>query len=122
VLNEYIAQSALPGEAEPLQSVAAARHPGNFSAAMGQAVPGDVLWQFFTPVFPPQAVQCVLLDRARTTGGAVQGGRRRQVVYVAYHSDGLYNVGWRVYEAQQAPFTPALLADLQAIGCDLDLQ
>jgi len=38
-------------------------------------------------------------------------------VYVAYHSDGLHHIGWRVYQAPQLPFAPELMADLQTIGC-----
>jgi hypothetical protein len=73
VLNEYIAQSALPGEAEPLQSVAAARHPGNFHAAMGQAV------QSCTQKVGPSACvrkltssrSCAMIDRGGQYGKAV---------------------------------------------------
>ncbi len=115
VLNDYVAQSASPDEAKPAQTVAAARHPEAFTGSMGRAARGDVLWEFVTPDFPPRDVQCVLLDRS----GAEQ---RREVVYVAYHDDGLYRVGWRVYRAGEAPFTPELLADLHAIGCDLPLE
>lgn len=118
VLNEYIAQSALPGEAEPLQTVVTARQPASFTAAMGTLTPGGVLWSSLSPVFPPGAVHCVLLER----GSAAGADARRQVVYVAYHSDGLYHIGWRVWEAGQAPFTPQLLADLHIIGCDLPLE
>ena len=118
VLNEYIAQSASPGEAEPMQRATAARRPDAFTASMGRAARGDVLWDLVTPEFPPEAVQCVLLDRSGSTGGA----QRREVVYVAYHNDGQFRVGWRVYRAGEAPFSAQLQADLQTLGCDLDLE
>jgi hypothetical protein len=120
-LDEYIAQSH---EGLTVQSTATASHPASFVPAMGTLVPGGVLWEGINPVFPPRAVQCVML------GTSVGGGRQvataprvsREVVYVAYHSDGLYHIGWRVYEGPHSPFAAELAADLQTIGCDLPLE
>jgi tetratricopeptide (TPR) repeat protein len=114
-LNEYIAQRAQSHEVLTVQKVVTARNPASFISAMGLAVPGGPLWDSVQPVFPPSAVQCVLLEQS----GAAQGEAGLSVVYLAYHSNSLYRVGWRVYEARQSPFTPQLLADLQAIGCEL---
>jgi tetratricopeptide (TPR) repeat protein len=108
-LNEYIEQSQ---QAWTVQSTAAASRPAGFVPTMGRLMPGGVQWEGINPVFPPRAVQCAIL--ATSDGGS-------QLVYVAYHSDGLHHLGWRVYEAQRAPFTPQLQADLQAIGCGLNL-
>jgi tetratricopeptide (TPR) repeat protein len=121
-LNEYIAQRTQLHGVLTVQRVVAARHPANFVLAMGMPVPGGPLWESVRPVFPPRAVQCVLLEISCATCGTASGEAWRQVVYLAYHSDSLYRVGWRVYEAGREPFTPELQADLQAIGCDLHLE
>jgi tetratricopeptide (TPR) repeat protein len=121
-LNEYIAQRTQLHGVLTVQRVVAARHPANFVLAMGMPVPGGPLWESVRPVFPPRAVQCVLLEISCATCGTASGEAWRQVVYLAYHSDSLYRVGWRVYEAGREPFTPELQADLQVIGCDLHLE
>jgi tetratricopeptide (TPR) repeat protein len=117
-LDNYLAQRAERLEVLTVQQVVAARQPANFVPAMGVPVPGGPVWESVRPAFPPQAVQCVLIDKSASASD--ESGR--QVVYVAYHSDSLYHVGWRVYEGPQAPFPPQLQADLRAIGCDLQLQ
>lgn len=108
-LNEYIAGST---QTWTVQKAVAASQPASFEPAMGRLMPGGVQWEGIHPVFPPRAVQCVLL---------VAGPGGQEVVYVAYHSDGLHHLGWRVYEAEQAPSTPELHTDLQSIGCELGL-
>jgi tetratricopeptide (TPR) repeat protein len=116
-LNNYLAQRAQRLEVLTVEQVVAARQPANFVQAMGVPVPGGPVWESVRPVVPPQAVQCVLLER----NAAAPDESGRQVVYVAFHSDSLYHVGWRVYEGPQTPFPPQLQADLQAIGCNLQL-
>ncbi len=114
-LNEYIAESR-PGAT--VQKVATADHPASFVPEMGTLMPGGVQWEGVSPVFPPRAVQCVVLatgDGRREVATAPRVSR--EVVYVAYHSDGLHHLGWRVYEAREAPYEAELTADLDTIGC-----
>jgi len=121
-LDDYVAQSAAPSETVTIQSVVAASEPRFFHAGMGIAVSDEWPWGSITPSFPPRAVQCVLLERSR---GATAGGERasvRQVVFVAYHSDTLYRVGWLAYEGPEEPFSQGFLAHLSTIGCDLGLE
>lgn len=122
-LNEYIAQRAPSVGELTVQNVVTADHPASFVPQMGRLMPGGMQWEGVSPVFPPRAVQCVVL--ASSDGGrevATAPGVSHEVVYVAYHSDGLHHLGWRVYEAQEAPFTVQLQADLQTLGCALGLQ
>jgi len=121
-LEEYIAQSTLPSEVVTIQSVVGASEPQNFSAEMGRAVRDDWRWGSVAPSFPPKAVRCVLLERSRrsTVGGEEEA--IHQVVFVAYHTDALYRVGWLAYAGPEAPLTQELAAHLATIGCDLGLE
>jgi len=121
-LDEYIAQTTLSSETVTIESVVEATEPSNFSAQMGTAMRDDWRWGAVAPSVPPTAVKCVLLERSRapTAGGGEES--KRQVVFLAYHTDALYRVGWRVYAGPQAPFAQELLLTLSTIGCDLDLE
>jgi tetratricopeptide (TPR) repeat protein len=121
-LDRYIAQSALPSETVTIRSVAEANEPQNFSGEMGRAAPSDWRWGSVTPPLPPAAVQCVLLERARPPAPGSAGESVRQVVYVAYHTDALYRVGWLTYEGPEDPFAPVAAAHLSALGCGLGLE
>ncbi len=69
----------------------------------------------------PAALRCVLLERQRRSPAGAAEAPLRQVVYVGYYDDGLWQVGWLVYEAPQE--SPAeLRANLDAVGCDLGIQ
>jgi tetratricopeptide (TPR) repeat protein len=121
-LDEYIAQSASPSESVTIQSVVEASEPWNFSGEMGRAVRYDWRWGSVDPSFPPEAVQCVLLERIRpsTVGGEEE--TIHQVAFVAYHTDALYQVGWLAYAGPEEPFTQEFVAHLATIGCDLGLE
>jgi len=120
-LHEYIARSSSPSETITVQSVVEAREPWNFREAMGEAVRDDWRWTVTELPFPPLGVQCVLLERARGATTGAQEHRLRQVVFVGYHTDGLYRVGWVVHKGPQEPFARELHADLAMIGCELGL-
>jgi tetratricopeptide (TPR) repeat protein len=121
-LDEYISQSALPSETVTVQSVVEASKPWNFSEEMGTAARDDWKWGSVAPLFPPEAVQCVLLERSRESTIGVEEESGRQVVFVAYHTDALYRAGWLAYVGPKEPFTQELAAHLATIGCDLGLK
>jgi len=121
-LNDYISQSALDGESVRVQAVVEASKPWNFTASMGKAVRSSWTWQIAQLPFPPKKLQCVLVERERSPAAGASEEAQRQVLYVAYHSDGLWRMGWLVHEGPQEPFTAQLVTDLDAIGCDLDLK
>ncbi len=119
-LNDYIIESTSPSERVTIQSVTEASEPRNFSPEMGTAVRDDWRWHEVAPSFPAQAVKCALLER-RTGATSSDGGRAtRQVVFVAYHTDALYRVGWLAYAGPEAPFAEAFVERMATIGCDLD--
>lgn len=89
---------------------------------MGRAVRRGWAWQITQVSYPPEALQCVLVQGLRTSLTGAPEQPKRQVIYVGYHSDSLWREGWLVHEGPREPFTAELAADLQGIGCDLDLQ
>ena len=125
-LNSYIARSRAPGETITVLAQVEASRPRNFSPAMGRAMANGSGWQWETiespPPYPPTAVHCVLLERVRKFAAGEAGESLRQVIFVSYHSDGLWRAGWLTHEGSQEVFTPELKANLEAIGCDLGIK
>jgi len=121
-LDNYLAESASPSETVTIQSVTDARAPHDFRPDMGAAVRDDWRWSGITPPFPAQAVKCVLLERSTGTAGSDEERSTHQVVFVAYHTDALYRVGWLAYAGPQEPFPEELMEHMATIGCDLDLE
>jgi hypothetical protein len=112
-LDAYLAQHTAPAETVRVLAVKKARQPWNFTAAMGAPEAGDRI----VPSYPPQAVRCALLARSRMGAGSVH-----QVVFLVYHSDALYRVGWLAHEGPEEPFGPEVTEHLELIGCDLGLE
>jgi hypothetical protein len=122
-LGQYLRAYGATHSGVSVSQIVAARQPVAFSAEMSGPVYGDSPF-FRTDVrytreitgqagartlpYPPTELSCVLLDSA-------QG---RSVVFVARHSD-LYNAEWLVHEARNPWPSPALSAQLAALGCDL---
>ena len=121
-LDDYISRSAQRGESIEVQKAVEASRPGRFTPEMGRAVRSNWTWQVVQLPFPPKALRCVLVERKKTTALGVPEALKRQVIYVAYHTDELWRVGWLVHEGPQEPFAAELVADLEKIGCDLDLR
>ena len=125
-LNGYIARSRLPGETITVLAEVEASRPRNFSPAMGRALANESGWPWgngqLPPPYPPTAVRCVLLERERRPTLEEPAESIRQVIYVSYHSDGLWRIGWLTHEGPQGVFTPELIANLDAIGCDLGIK
>lgn len=71
--------------------------------------------------YPPKEVVCVLLARDRQSAVGAMGERTHAVVFVAYHSDLLWNQGWVVHEGEGDPFAAPIREALESVGCDLDL-
>ncbi len=125
-LNSYIARSRAPGETVTVLAQVEASRPWNFSPVMGKAMANGSGWSWETiespPPYPPTAVHCVLLERVRKSATGEAGEALRQVIFVSYHSDQLFRAGWLTHEGPQEPFTPELIAHLDAIGCDLGIK
>ena len=125
-LNSYIARSRLAGETITVLAQVGASRPGKFSPAMGRALANESGWPWgndeLPPPYPPSAVRCVLLERERKFTTGETGEPLRQVIFVSYHSDGLWRAGWLTHEGPQEVFTPELMANLDAIGCDLGIK
>ncbi|MEM7346631.1 MAG: hypothetical protein AAF485_20500 [Chloroflexota bacterium] len=90
-----------------------ASQPWNYLNTMGKPVPRGWVWGIETVPFPPTAMQCVLL---------AEGEINQQVIYVGYHTDNLWRVGWLVHEGPTSPFQPEHIVNLTEIGCDLGLK
>jgi hypothetical protein len=125
-LNSYIARSRAPGETITVLAQVEASRPWNFSPAMGRAMANEGGWPWgngeLPPPYPPTAVRCVLLERERKATLGEPGESLRQVIFVSYHSDGLWRAGWLTHEGPQEAFTPELATHLNAIGCDLGIK
>ncbi len=125
-LNSYIAGSRAPGETITILAQVEASRPRNFTPAMGTARANESGWPWgmseLPPPYPPTAVHCVLLERVRKSATGEAGEALRQVIFVSYHSDQLFRIGWLTHEGPQEPFTPELATNLDAIGCDLGIR
>jgi hypothetical protein len=125
-LNSYIARSRLPGETITVLAQVEVSRPWNFSPAMGRAIANESGWPWgngeLPPPYPPTAVRCVLLEHERKLATGEAAEPLRQVIFVSYHSDGLWRAGWLTHEGPQDAFTPELMANLDAIGCDLGIK
>jgi hypothetical protein len=125
-LNSYVARSRLPDETITVLAEVEASRPWKFSLAMGKAVANENGWPWgngeLPPPFPPTAVRCVLLERERKPAAGGPGESIRQVIFVGYHTDGLWRAGWLTHEGPLEAFTPELTANLGAIGCDLGVK
>jgi DNA gyrase inhibitor GyrI len=115
-LQTYIAESALQSETTRIVSVAEAMEPANFSPGMG--IPRHDAWRRV----PPHAAKCVLLERNRPLTPSGEPVPRRQIVFLVYHSDALYRVGWLAYAGPWEPFGTEARTQLRALGCALDLE
>jgi len=122
VLDDYIAGSRSAGETIHVLAVVQASKPWNFTPGMGRAVRNDWKWQVVQLPLPPKELRCVLLERRGGSTIGAPGEAKRQVIYVGYHTDELWRLGWLVHEGPQEPFTEQLLAGMDAIGCSLDLE
>ena len=125
-LNSYVARSRLPDETITVLAEVEASRPWNFSPAMGKAVANESGWPWgdneLPPPFPPTAVRCVLLEHERKPAAGGPGESIRQVVFVGYHTDGMWRAGWLTHEGPLEAFAPELIADLDAIGCNLGVK
>ena len=121
-LDDYVAQSAQQSEVITMQSVAEASKPWEFNEAMGRAVRNNWRWGIAKLPYPPQAVKCVLLERIRVSTAQLEKEPSQQVVFVGYHTDGLYRTGWVVHEGSEEPFPQELKEDLATIGCHVSLE
>jgi hypothetical protein len=115
-LQGYIAQSAQASETVRVVAIVDATEPANFRTGMGTPVRED--WRS-TPI---HAVKCVLLERSRPLTPGGEPVSRRQVVFLAYHSDALYRVGWLAYAGPREPFGQEIKANLREVGCELGLE
>jgi hypothetical protein len=115
-LEGYVDQERSASETIAVEDVSEARKPWNFVPAMGTPTYSDGV----SRTLPPEAVRCVLVART-STADSPSAGPRRQVIFLVRHSDRLYQVGWSTYEGPVEPFEPDLMADLAALGCELNV-
>jgi hypothetical protein len=117
-LEEYIAQHRAPSETVVVQAVVRARQPQQFGEVMGTVMRADGV----RPSSTPRDLRCVLLLRNRPSDSRAEYELVRQVVFLAYYSDALYQLGWLAHEGPEEPFSSEFLAHLALIGCDLGLR
>lgn len=115
-LHNYVRRQLPPNAIIEIRRSVSAGKPGNFSTRMGIRTATEWTWEITSVPMPPEAVQCVLLDR--TIPGRASSKSERQILYLAYHSDNLWRSGWVAYAGPYAPFEPQLIATLDEIGCD----
>jgi DNA gyrase inhibitor GyrI len=115
-LQGYIAESAQASETVKVVSIVDAAEPANFRSGMGTPARED--WRS-TPI---HAVKCALLERSRPLTPGGEPVSRRQVVFLVYHSDALYRVGWLAYAGPREPFGQEIKANLREVGCELGLE
>ena len=115
-LQAYVAESAPPSETTTIVSIVEATEPTNFRTGMGTARHDS--WRRV----PAHAAKCVLIDRSRPLTPGSEPVSQRQVVFLVYHSDALYQVGWLAYAGPREPFGQEVRAHLRAVGCDLELE
>lgn len=125
-LEAYIEAQAMT-ETLTVQAVAEAEKPWNFAPRMGIPALNLSTWVTAEKLpYPPREVQCALLARQDPPTGSetqdVSVPVERRIVYVGYHSDTLWNVGWLIHEEPREPFSAEVRAHLATIGCDLPLK
>jgi hypothetical protein len=126
-LEAYIEAQAVT-ETLTVQTVVEAEKPWNFTAHMGLPVRASSTWGTVEEIpYPPSEVKCVLLARQGPSPAEseIQDESvllERQIVYVSYHSDNLWHVGWLAHEGVREPFSTDVKEDLATIGCDLPLE
>lgn len=116
-LGEYIAGSRRPGETIIIQRVSEARRPENFDETMGVPVRNDWRWSIDDLPYPPSTLRCVLLKRSRLMDG-VKIGSAYQLVFVGYHTDTLWRLGWLAHQGPSAASAQALMPSLKPVSCD----
>jgi hypothetical protein len=123
-LDQYLADT-FPIGPTTIVTAQRAERPWNFVQDMSGSVyddsvhlqistgPTKTVWTNLAALYyPPQEIWCVLLK----TGTARQPSY--SAVFVGVHVD-LYNAGLVVHQANRAPGSPELAAQLSALGCDL---
>ena len=121
-LSDYIVRRRLPHETFKIGHVVEATQPWNFNAGMGKPASRGWPWRIDTLPFPPTELRCALVEKIRRPALDGEEAPTQQVIYVGYHTDTLWRVGWLVHEGPTSPFTAAHLVDLDTIGCNLDLE
>lgn len=120
-LDDYIA-GRLPADTLTVKAVVNASRPWNFNESMGRPVTVGWPWSIDELPYPPSALRCVFVERRHTTSAGAAAEPVRQLIFVGYHSDTLWRVGWLVHEGPGEPFTQEVVANLTRIGCDLKLE
>jgi hypothetical protein len=110
-LSEYLTHrnAVQPGTVR-LEQITQATKPWNYSPEMGHAVFGNDFNSETLP-FPPEQIRCVLLENRQT--------QDEEVIFLAYHSDQLWNMDWVVHKPTVALSDPRLVEFMQMIGCSL---
>jgi hypothetical protein len=110
-LTGHLARLNAEGHAVRLLAVRRALAPHAFDGQLSRAVWGNESYTAKPLLYPPDRLFCVQLERQDSGAPA-----RRQVVFVALHSD-LHTADWVIHEGAYEPFDPAFAAALRALGC-----
>jgi hypothetical protein len=99
-----------------------ATQPWNFDKTMGIPAKSNQFWSSTELSSPLGTLRCVLVEKRYVSTPVGKEKRKRQVIYVGYYSDTLWQVGWLVFEGSTEPFTQNDVAHLSTLGCDLNLE
>lgn len=99
-----------------------ATQPWNFDETMGIPAKSNRFWSGAELPSPLSPLRCVLVEKKYVSTPDSKEKRKRQIIYVGYHSDTLWQVGWLVLEGSTEPFTQNDVAHLATLGCDLNLE
>jgi hypothetical protein len=110
-LTGYLARQNAEGDAVHLLVARRALAPQLFEGDLSQGVRGTGSYTTRSLPYPPDRLYCVLLEHRYQ-----QASSRRQLVFVALHSD-LYTADWVLHEGPYEPFGPKTAATLRTLGC-----
>ncbi|MFL7807953.1 MAG: hypothetical protein AB8I80_04960 [Anaerolineae bacterium] len=110
-LMGHLARLNAEGDTVRLLAVRRALAPHMFDGQLSHTVWGDNTYTAGHLPYPPDRLFCVQLEHQH-----VGTASRRQVVFVALHTD-LYGADWVVHEGAYAPFDPPFVAALRTVGC-----
>ena len=119
-LDRYLDQTQMVNVQVEILGIERASLPWNFSVQMGTPVvaASDWTWQIDRLPYPPDSLRCVLIDRRPTNAeGRIGIEPKRQLLYLAHHTDAVWRVGWIVHEGPSTLLAPGVVEDLAEVGC-----
>jgi hypothetical protein len=105
-LARYLERSGTSGVGEHLVDVAEAQHPEQLDAQLVVAAPTGWAWEGID-VPLPEKLRCVRIAEEP----------ERRYLFVGYHSDGLWHMGWLVHAFCECAGEEEKLVLLDKLGC-----